>query len=98
MAAIAIVTLVGCAAPVIEPPQASAPVEPPPISAPVEPSRAPVPEKRPCCRSAKVMPSRSAIVRTASKLVGATTIKSEGRRIAYDCAGVTRAIFLKHGI
>jgi hypothetical protein len=98
MAAIAIVTLVGCTAPVIEPPQASAPVEPPPTSTPVEPPRAPVPEKRPCCRSTKVTPSRSAIVRTASKLVGATTIKSEGRRIAYDCAGVTRAIFLKHGI
>jgi hypothetical protein len=30
--------------------------------------------------------------------VGATTITSEGRQIAYDCAGVTRAIFLKHGI
>jgi hypothetical protein len=37
-------------------------------------------------------------VRTAAKLVGAKTIKSGGRRIAYDCAGVTRAIFLKHGI
>ncbi len=35
---------------------------------------------------------------TAAKLVGARTITSEGRRIAYDCAGVTRAIFLKHGI
>ena len=44
------------------------------------------------------MPSRSAIVRTAAKLVGAKTIESNGRRIAYDCAGVTRAIFLKHGI
>lgn len=39
-----------------------------------------------------------AIVRTAAKLVGARTITSDGRRIAYDCAGVTRAIFLKHGI
>jgi len=44
------------------------------------------------------MPSRSAIVRTAANLVGAKTIESNGRRIAYDCAGVTRAIFLKHGI
>jgi NlpC/P60 family len=43
-------------------------------------------------------PSRSTIVQTAAKLVGATTITSEGRQIAYDCAGVTRAIFLKHGI
>jgi hypothetical protein len=37
-------------------------------------------------------------VRTAAKLVGAKTIKSRGRNIEYDCAGVTRAIFLKHGI
>lgn len=37
-------------------------------------------------------------MRTAAKLVGATTIQVNGRRIAYDCAGVTRAIFLAHGI
>jgi hypothetical protein len=30
--------------------------------------------------------------------VGAKTIESKGRHIAYDCAGVTRAIYLKHGI
>jgi hypothetical protein len=30
--------------------------------------------------------------------VGAKTITSNGRRIAYDCAGVTRAVYLKHGI
>lgn len=102
MAAIAIVTLVGCVTPSVEPPHVStpesAPVESPPTSASAERPPAPASEKRPCCQSIKVAPSRSAIVRTASKLVGATTIKSEGRRIAYDCAGVTRAIFLKHGI
>jgi hypothetical protein len=37
-------------------------------------------------------------VHTAAKLVGAKTITSNGRRIAYDCAGVTRAVFLAHGI
>ena len=37
-------------------------------------------------------------MRTAATLVGAKTIESNGRRIAYDCAGVTRAVFLKHGI
>ena len=37
-------------------------------------------------------------MRTAAKLVGATTIESRGRHIAYDCARVTRAVFLKHGI
>ena len=80
MAAIAIVTLVGCATRLAEHPRASAP------------------EARPCCRSVKLAPSRIAIVRTAAKLVGASTIESKGRHIAYDCAGVTRAIFLKHGI
>lgn len=44
------------------------------------------------------LPSRSAIVESAAKLVGARTITSRGKRIAYDCAGVTRAIFLEHGL
>ena len=85
IAAIAIVTLVGCATQQTERPRTSLPTE------------------RPCCRSIEgtprvATPSRSAIVRTAVKLVGAKTIESNGRRIAYDCAGVTRAVFLKHGI
>ena len=65
---------------------------------PAERPRASAPEARPWCRSVEPAPSRTAIVRTAAKLVGAKTIESQGRRIAYDCAGVTRAIFLKHGI
>ena len=65
---------------------------------PVERPRASAPNVRPCCPSAEFPPSRTAIVRTAAKLVGAKTIESNGRRVAYDCAGVTRAIFLKHGI
>jgi len=65
---------------------------------PAERPRASAPEARPCCRSVERAPSRRAIVRTAAKLVGAKTIESNGRRISYDCAGVTRAIFLKHGI
>ncbi len=44
------------------------------------------------------LPSRSAIVESAARLVGARTITSQGKRIAFDCAGVTRAIFLEHGI
>ena len=64
----------------------------------VERPRPSAPEARPCCRSVERAPSRSAIVQTAAKLVGAKTMNSNGRRIAYDCAGVTRAIFLKHGI
>lgn len=43
-------------------------------------------------------PNRAAIVQSAAKLVGARTVEMNGRRIDYDCAGVTRAIFLKHGI
>ena len=51
--------------------------------APFEPS---------CCKSVEATPRRAAVVRTAAKLVGATTIQANGKRIAYDCAGVTRAI------
>src|SRR5690242_7600992 len=53
---------------------------------------------RTCCKSAEASSRRAAIVQTASRLVGATTIQTNGKRIAYDCAGVTRAIFLAHGI
>lgn len=68
------------------------------VTPPVERPRTPTPDARSCCRSVEVAPSRSAIVRTAARLVGARTIESKGRRVAYDCAGVTRAIFLEHGI
>jgi len=51
-----------------------------------------------CCRSVEATASRTAIVRSATKLVGARTIEVNGHRIAYDCAGVTRAVFLEHGI
>lgn len=44
------------------------------------------------------LPSRSAIVESAARLVGSRTVTSRGQRVAYDCAGVTRAIFLEHGI
>ena len=51
-----------------------------------------------CCRSVEVSSRRAAIVQTASRLVGARTLQVNGKRIAYDCAGVTRAIYLEHGI
>ena len=51
-----------------------------------------------CCRTAAPDSRQQAIVRTAVRLVGAKTIESNGRRITYDCAGVTRAIYLAHGI
>ncbi|MGH7147120.1 MAG: hypothetical protein ACREIJ_04365 [Nitrospiraceae bacterium] len=89
MATIAIVTLVGCTTPPVERPRTSPPADRPRTSAP---------GARLCCGSVERAPSRSAIVRTAAKLVGAKTIESNGQRIAYDCAGLTRAVFLKHGI
>jgi hypothetical protein len=65
---------------------------------PVDRPRSSMSKAHPCCGIAEPTPSRSAIVQTAAKLVGAKTIKSNGQRIAYDCAGVTRAVFLRHGI
>jgi hypothetical protein len=65
---------------------------------PVERFHPSAPDRGACCGSVEHRPSRSAIVQTAAKLVGAKTITSNGRRIAYDCAGVTRAVFLAHGI
>mgnify|MGYP001015038759 CR=1 FL=1 len=56
---------------------------------------APLPD---CCRAMKPSRNQAAIVQTAAGLVGATTIESNGQRIRYDCAGVTRAIYLAHGI
>lgn len=51
-----------------------------------------------CCRSAETPASRTAIVKTATRLVGARTVEVNGHHITYDCAGVTRAVFLEHGI
>ncbi|WP_455388659.1 hypothetical protein [Petrachloros mirabilis] len=80
MAAITLVTLVGCATTTKDGTRTL------PTSGPS------------CCKAISSSSRRAAIVRTAAKLVGAKTIVSNGRRIAYDCAGVTRAIFLEHGI
>ncbi len=53
---------------------------------------------RACCEAGPMAPWRASVVRTAVGLVGERTIESEGRRITYDCAGVTRAIFLAQGV
>ena len=66
-------------------------------SLPVQPQTASAPERHPAPLTAS-LPSRSAIVQSAIRLIGARTVTSQGRRIAYDCAGVTHAIFLEHGI
>lgn len=53
---------------------------------------------RACCEAGSLVPWRESVVRTAVGLLGARTIEVEGRRITYDCAGVTRAIFLSQGV
>lgn len=55
-------------------------------------------DKQGCCQREEASPRRAAIVHTATQLIGASTIEVKGRPIASDCASVTRAIFLKHGI
>ena len=50
-----------------------------------------------CCRLQPGTGKQKAIVQTASRLVGARTIQTGNRFIAYDCAGVTRAIYLSQG-
>lgn len=67
----------------------SVPTLPPPVAAPEQGHGLP---------ARFSAPSRSAIVLSASQLVGTRSITSQGRPIAYDCAGVTRAIYLRHGI
>lgn len=71
--------------------------------APPRPSRpalppATTPPERDAVPVLTSLPSRSAIVQSAARLVGARTITSQGKQIAYDCAGVARAVYLEHGI
>ncbi|MGH7231287.1 MAG: CHAP domain-containing protein [Nitrospiraceae bacterium] len=51
-----------------------------------------------CCAMETASNKQQSIARTAARLVGAHSIESNGRRISYDCAGVTRAIYLSQGI
>lgn len=51
-----------------------------------------------CCRPHPGTEQQHAIAHTASRLVGARTVQTGNRFIGYDCAGVTRAIYLSHGI
>src|SRR4051812_10603058 len=50
-----------------------------------------------CCTFQTGTAKQHAIARTAAKLVGARTIQAGDRLISYDCAGVTRAVYLSHG-
>ena len=50
-----------------------------------------------CCTRQQATEKQRAIAETASRLVGATTIQTGRRFITYDCAGVTRAVYLSQG-
>jgi hypothetical protein len=104
IAVVILMPLAGCTTPIQK---SSRVVRTPSTSAdkpaPSRPSRpAPLPATTPPERDTvsvlTSLPSRSAIVQTAARLVGARTITSQGKRIAYDCAGVARAVYLEHGI
>jgi hypothetical protein len=104
IAALAIATLMGCTTPAQKLERTSAV---PPISASKietldslsspQPPRTSLPELH-ATSFMPSLPSRSAVVQSAARLIGTRTITSHGKRIAYDCAGVARAIFLEHGI
>lgn len=104
MVPLAIASLVGCTKPVqkldretVAPSISADKIEPHESSA-LSQSSATATMVDPPTSFQTALPSRSAIVESASRLVGARTITSQGKRIAYDCAGITRAIFLEHGI
>lgn len=50
-----------------------------------------------CCTLQTGTAKQYAIARTAARLVGARTIQTGNRLVSYDCAGVTRAIYLSQG-
>ncbi|MGE0643095.1 MAG: hypothetical protein AB7P24_05450 [Nitrospira sp.] len=102
--AIALLPLAGCTKPiqnstrVAGEPQIPAATSPLHQSPPPDQSQTVSPSERRPAHPTALLPSRSAIVESAARLVGARTITSQGKRIAYDCAGVTRAVFLKYGM
>ncbi|MFO0701436.1 MAG: hypothetical protein U0236_19620 [Nitrospira sp.] len=108
MIAIILAALTGCATPIQKPQRAagesSIPKRTPSGTIDVSPSSPPtqqpplIPHDPPPTPLRTSLPSRSAVVQSAVRLLGSTTIVAQGRRITYDCAGVTRAIFLEHGI
>lgn len=101
IAVLATTTLVGCTQPAQTlkraPIAPSLSVEPHDVPALPQPAPRSAPGNHPTSFLTS-LPSRFAIVESAARLVGARAITSQGKRIAYDCAGVTRAIFLEHGI
>ncbi len=104
MTVLAITTLVGCTQPaqtqkraIIAPSVSTSKMEPRDVATLPQSSPRSTPGNHPTSFLTS-LPSRLAIVESAARLVGARAITSQGKRIAYDCAGVTRAIFLEHGL
>lgn len=105
---ITVAALAGCTTPIQKPQRASvessAPERNP--SGTIDLSSSHIPSQQPPLSPHKhdgvplltSLPSRSSVVQSAVRLLGSKTITVQGRRIGYDCAGVTRAIFLEHGI
>lgn len=108
MMVLAIVTLAGCASPRQKPQHVAIELSTSVQNLSETSNRSPLPvpsQQTPFSSHAPApisippsLPSRSAIVHSAVRLLGSKTITIQGRRINYDCAGVTRAIFLEHGI
>ncbi|HWP34884.1 MAG TPA: NlpC/P60 family protein, partial [Thermodesulfobacteriota bacterium] len=51
-----------------------------------------------CCVEGDATPRQLALGRTAAGFVGARRIEVRGRRLPFDCSGLTRAVYLLHGI
>lgn len=105
--AITIGALTGCATPIQKPQQTVESANPrqnsntntAPLRSPILSQQPPsLPHNHDSVPLLTSLPSRSAIVHSAVRLLGSKTITIQGRHLHYDCAGVTRAIFLEHGI
>lgn len=78
--------LAGCAGSV----RPEGPPPRPKAAAPVRP--------RDCCVAATPSPAQRAIGQTAAAFVGAKRIEARGRRFPFDCSGLARAVYLRHGV
>lgn len=66
---------------------------PPAVTAPAPPAR-----PRDCCLAAPPTTAQAAIARTAAAFVGAPRIEVGGRRFPFDCSGLARGVYLRHGV
>ncbi len=97
LAGLAAGLLAGCAGavrpdapprPAVKPPAEAAP-------APKPPARA---RRHDCCVAVTPSPAQRAIAGTAVDFIGARRVEAAGRRFPFDCSGLARAVYLRHGI